>query len=307
VTAARVSVVMVAYGNADRIGPRVRSLVEDPLVREVIVIDHGTDGSGDLAAAAGATVHRDPSNPGFGAGMNSAVARSSAPFIVLMNPDADLAIGAVAAGLAALDDDSTVAATQGLITAEATGDLERSGGDELGPVDLLGRAVGAKRLLSIPAMAALVARLGIVAHHVNRGTEEPRFVDGLASTATLYRRTAFEQIGGYDERYFLYGEDLDLCRRVRAAGWNLLYLPMPWATHEGGASASNWWNRELRWWEGTMQFAAQWWTPQAFRRGQVAAVIMALRMAAVRPRQAATAWQALVVRPGSLRKRVRQG
>ena len=64
---------------------------------------------------------------------------------------------------------------------------------------------------------------------------------------------------GFDERYFLYGEDLDLCRRLRDAGWRLVATPETWAVHQSGASATTTWDRELSWWEGTLLFAHTHW------------------------------------------------
>ena len=98
--------------------------------------------------------------------------------------------------------------------------------------------------------------------HVERVPSAAEDVETLAAVSILVRRDAFDAIGGFDERYFLYGEDLDLCRRLRGAGWRLVSLPVAWASHHSGASASGWWDRELRWWEGTMQFAAHWWATE---------------------------------------------
>ena len=52
----------------------------------------------------------------------------------------------------------------------------------------------------------------------------------------LVRRSVLEQLGGWDERFFLYGEDVDLSRRIRDAGWELLYVPEAAVRHAGGGS-----------------------------------------------------------------------
>ncbi|MFN8050904.1 MAG: glycosyltransferase family 2 protein [Acidimicrobiales bacterium] len=301
-----VDVAMVAFGNVDRIEQRVRGLRSYGVDGRVIVVDHGDDGSGAAAARAGATILHDPTNPGFGAGINRAVAASTAEYVLLMNPDADLTRIAIAAGLEALAADPSAGAAQGLIRTEATGDLERSGGRELRPIDLLGRALGAKRLLSVGFVARLARSLG-AAHQVDRGTDAVVAVETIAATAMLIRREAFDSIGGFDERYFLYGEDLDLCRRLRAAGWTLLYLPTPWAEHECGGSAANWWERELRWWEGTLQFAAQWWGTGAFARAVGAAALMTVRLSIASPRRAGLAARALLRSPLATRGESNRG
>jgi GT2 family glycosyltransferase len=54
----------------------------------------------------------------------------------------------------------------------------------------------------------------------------------------MIRREALEQVGLLDERFFIYGEDLDLCHRFRSAGWRLVFSPEATAIHYGGASSS---------------------------------------------------------------------
>ena len=65
----------------------------------------------------------------------------------------------------------------------------------------------------------------------------PRAVDWVSGACALVRRSALEQIGGWDEGFFHYGEDVDLCRRLRAAGWRVWYEPSAQAVHVGGVSA----------------------------------------------------------------------
>lgn len=302
-----VDALMVAYGSASRVASSVHRLRAEPKVGRIIVVDHGTDGSGDLARAAGATVVEDPSNPGFGAGVNRAAAGSDATFLLLMNPDAELCPGALEVGLAALAADPAVVAVQGTIRQSTTGAPERSGGRELRAVDLWGRALGARRLLAVRGAAAVVGRIGAVRHQVDRIPTATAEVEQLAATATLVRADAFRRVGGFDERLFLYGEDLDLCRRLRASGGRLLLLPDEWARHENGASSAGWHERELRWWEGTLQFAARWWDDGALRRAKGAALVMAVRLVAHRPSSRRQVWDALVRCPAAVRREVRRG
>lgn len=65
----------------------------------------------------------------------------------------------------------------------------------------------------------------------------PAEPDWLSGACLLVRRTALELIGGFDERFFMYSEDVDLCRRLRGAGFGIVYEPSAVARHQGGASA----------------------------------------------------------------------
>jgi GT2 family glycosyltransferase len=296
-TAAPVDVVVVAYGNRDAIEHCIQRVWRLRGVNNIVVVDHGTDGTGDLAEAMGARVIRDPGNPGFGAGQNRGVAATTAPYVLLLNPDAVPEPEGVAAGVALMEVDPTVAAVQGVITNRATGSPERSSGRELGPVHLFGRAVGARRLLQYAPVRALARRVGVVADHVERVPETPTEVDSLAATAVVVRRDAFEEVGGFDESYFLYGEDLDLCRRMRRAGWSLVAVPDQFAWHEGGASAASSTERELTWWRGTMRFAALWWTETAWCAALLSATIAWLHLSARDVRVSSRAWRELVREP----------
>ena len=293
---------IVTYGNAEVIEALVREVAALPPIAEVVVVDHGDDGSADRAEAAGARVLRDPTNPGFGAGQNRGRDATAAPYLLLLNPDAEPVPGAIESGLEYLEAHPGVAAVQGVIENTVTGLPERSAGDELTWMHLLGRAIGARPLLGIGWVTSLAARMGTFRDHVRRVPEEPEPVEVLAGTAVLARRVALDAVGGFDEDYFLYGEDLDLCHRLRQAGWTLTALPEPWARHRSGASSGSWWGRELRWWEGTMGFAARTWTTAAFSGALGAAALQWVRMLVVRPAGWREAGRSLLAGPVKIRR-----
>jgi N-acetylglucosaminyl-diphospho-decaprenol L-rhamnosyltransferase len=297
-----VDVVVVAYASEDLIARSVGSVIDLDEVRSVVVIDNGDGRSAKVAVALGVRTLLRPDNPGFGAGQNTGAAVGTAPFLLLLNPDAALEPGALAAGLAALRDHS-VGAVQGVVASDASGEPERAAGRELGAVHLLGRALSARALLRSRVVRLLARRVPSFRDHVERVPTAAEDVETLAAVSILVRRDAFEGIGGFDERYFLYGEDLDLCRRLRGAGWRLVSLPVAWASQHSGASASAWWDRELRWWEGTMQFASQWWGTGAFLGALSAGGVMWVRLGVTRPRSAGVALRALIGRPMRLRQR----
>jgi GT2 family glycosyltransferase len=297
-----VDVVIVAYRNGDALVRALDALATEPLVRSIAVVDHGDGTDAAAAAARGAAVHHDPANPGFGAGQNAGVARTTAPYVVLLNPDAELTPGALAAGVAMLEDRPEVAAVQGVIVGRRTGRPERSQGDAPGPVQLLGRALRLKALLALAPVRALARRVPAVRDDVERVPLTTSDLDNLAATAPLVRRAAYDDVGGFDERFFLYGEDLDLCRRWRRAGWALVALPTPWAVHDEGASSASGWEREIQWWRGTMRNAARWWPTGAWRLGLLAAILRSATLAVRRPRRARQAWRAMVAEPRADRR-----
>jgi GT2 family glycosyltransferase len=281
---ARLDVTVVAYHGADLVERCLASTRHLAGLGTLVVVDHGDGRCAELARAAGAIGLTDPTNPGFGAGQNRAVAATSSPYVLLLNPDAELDPAGVAAGLLHLDAHPDVAMVQGVVTSDRTGRPERSAGRSLGPLHLLGRAL-ALRGLARHVPARLVGALGL-ADQVDRVPAHPTEVETLAATAVLVRASAFAAVGGFDTSYFLYGEDLDLCRRLRAAGWRLVNLPLPWARHRDGATSGGRVRRELHWWHGTLQFAAREWSAPAWAAARVAGAIEAIRLLAAGPRQA---------------------
>lgn len=290
-----VDTVIVAYGNEDVIVSAVASA--KALGGDVVVVDHGDGAAATLAARTGAITIVDPANPGFGAGQNRGVKETSAPYVLLCNPDAEIDPPAIVRGAEYLDVHPGVAAVQGVIVNRSTAQPERSSGVALRPVHLVGRALGARRLLALPAVRAVARRSPALRDHAERAPAGPTEVESLAATVVLVRRSAFEDVGGFDTSYFLYGEDLDLCRRLRRAGWALVALPERWAVHESGGSADSTVSRELHWWRGTMQYAARWWTLGEWAVALLAASVRALRLSVSSPADAASAWSALVVAP----------
>lgn len=296
------AVTIVAYNGADSIAGVVAAARGLAGCTRVVVVDNGADGAGAVAEAAGAEVIARPDNPGFGTAQNVAVARCDEPFVLLLNPDAEpVGDEPLARGISLLVERPDVAAVQGAVINIATGVVERSMGRSLGPVHLYGRAIGARRWLGSRVGRLLARRVG-AADHVARRPDAPIEVETLAATAILVRRDAFAAVGGFDERIFLYGEDLDLCRRWREAGFRLVGLPDDWVRHESGGTADSSWDREVAWWEGTLQFAARWWTPMAWWGVVPAVLLQALVLVIERPSRRREVWRALLRRPLAFRR-----
>jgi N-acetylglucosaminyl-diphospho-decaprenol L-rhamnosyltransferase len=295
-----IDTVLVAYNSDDVIGPAVRRAAE--LGGRTVVVDHGDGHSAVLAAALGAVAIHNPSNPGFGTGQNRGISFTASEFVLLCNPDAEIVPAAVFAGADLLRTRPDAAAVQGVVVNRGTGQPERSAGVEVGPVHLVGRAIGAKALLRRPWVLALARRSATLHDHVDRVPDGPVEVDSLAATAILVRRSAFVAVGGFDESFFLYGEDLDLCHRLRAAGWKLLGIPDVFAVHASGGSADSGWNREANWWRGTLQFGAGGWSGRAWTVAILAATLCWARLALRSPEHAPAAFKGMVLDPMRVRR-----
>ena len=287
-----VDVIIVAHGSVSLLDRCIESLAAEGVSLRVTIVDNGADLCPGALPPSVDVIHQ-PFNTGFGTAQNAGVRAGSAPFLLILNPDACMTSGALASGLAYLSAHPRVGAVQGTVR-NADG-YDRSHGIQLRPIHLLGRALGLRWLKSFAAVRQLSRRVRLLRDHVARSVESPVDVEWLAATALLIRREAFEDVAGFDERFFLYGEDLDLSRRLVAAGWRLVALPCDWAFHLGGMSTNSA-DREILWWRGTLLYTTLWWTPLQRAAAVLAAGIAAARLVVRNPRAAVKAFKAVVGR-----------
>jgi GT2 family glycosyltransferase len=226
-TAPRVSAIVVSYESRDELGACLASLAA-PGVETIVVDNASRDGSADLVAREhpDARLLRNRSNAGFGRGCNQGAALAGAPYLLFLNPDARLEAGALDALARVLEED----AGAGVVG-------PRTLNDDGTPQVSFGPALG---LLSEWRQRRLVrgvrARDPEVLRRVEAMTSAAAEPDWVSGSCLLVRRRAFEQVGGFDEAFFLYEEDVDLCVRLRAAGWRVRFEPGAVVRHALGRS-----------------------------------------------------------------------
>lgn len=254
-------VVVVTYHSADHVGRCLERVRHWDRCGRVIVVDNASaDNSVDVAALYADEVIRQPVNHGFGSGQNVGVERVSTARFLALNPDALVHGAGLDAGLDELDRHDGVAMTQGVIRRAIDGEPERTHGPEPGLAELASHRLQVDRLLGEAAKRRVAAGLG-KRYYGDRTPEVPTATPFLAMVAPMLRTAAFRAVGGFDERYFLYAEDVDLGVRLRQAGWELRALPIDWAEHVGGASSSGRaGERERHWRRGHARLAATHWS-----------------------------------------------
>ncbi len=257
---ASVDVVVVTYNSADDVTKCLAAVRGIPAVESVTVVDNdSTDASVAVSRSLADAVIPLDHNIGFGAAQNVGADRGTAPHVLILNPDAVIDPIALTRGLAHLQAHPQVAAVQGEIRRAEDGGLERSSGPEPGLADFASRVLRLRERLGEQRLSSLARRCG-VAYFADRSVTAAAEVDFLAAVALLIRKDALRDVAGFDERFFLYAEDIDLCARLRGAGWRLHALPGPWATHVGGASSAS--DRGLqrrRWWDAHLLLVERHW------------------------------------------------
>lgn len=202
----QVLVIIVNYNGGSSLVDCVASVIAQDVPAMTVVVDNGsTDGSESTIHGVfpEVTVRMAPHNPGFGTAVNLAVAENQGQVIVVLNPDIVLGAGCLSEAVSAL----------------------RARPGVVGPV------------LRLSASGSIEA--GSTINHAGMPTVQaagkpPLYLPGCALVTS---RSIFERVGGFDERYFLFVEDVEFCWRVLLAGFDVSIAPDAHATHEGGGSA----------------------------------------------------------------------
>jgi N-acetylglucosaminyl-diphospho-decaprenol L-rhamnosyltransferase len=218
----RADVVVVAYHSSEVIAGCVESVRSDPAAGHVYVVNNSPGAAVGIHPGQDVTVLEPGVNLGFGRGVNFARSNISSPFVAIVNPDIAMETGTLTKCVAYLHAHSGVAIVSPRVF--VSGNLFRT--SERDPSFL--------RYMSYPL--GLGARLGVerpLDDHYE--THETAAVNGAFLVA---RAAALDEVGWFDESIFLFGEELDLCRRLRASGHRVVYLSEGRVDHVDGHSTS---------------------------------------------------------------------
>ncbi len=246
--APRIDVIVVCWNDKDKITIALESVFALPEVQaapdfvNVVVSDNGsTDGSrAFLRERYGERLQivENGENLGFAAACNRAFAATSADYVFLLNPDAELKPGALAAIVSFMDAHSRCGIAGSRIY-NYDGSVQQSVGefDTWSGAFLRSSAWG-----EWPPFARFAN--GASLRGWNYDTE--RRVDLAIGAALAIRRAMIAEIGSFDERFFLYHEEVDFAKRAANAGWETWFVPGSEAVHEGEGSAKGQYSVEAR-------------------------------------------------------------
>jgi GT2 family glycosyltransferase len=231
----RADVVIINYRSYDDLTRCLASLEADQeSIASIVVVDHDSNlADADRIRARFPSTLLIPrtTNGGFAAGVNLGARQTSGSFLLLLNPDCHVVPGACARLIERLTT-RTDAGVVGPRILNADGSVQASA--RRFP-DLTTAIAGRSTWLTRVLPGNPLSRRNLPAR--DEHLSEPVDVDWVSGACMLVRRSAFDALQGMDERFFLYWEDADFCRRLKAAGWKTVYDPSIEIVHTGGQSS----------------------------------------------------------------------
>ena len=234
-TEAEWAAVVINYEAGPALRDCVRSLLADTSAGgppHVVVVDNGSS-DGSAAEVAGSlpavTILHPGANLGYARAANLGIAATDAAVVAVCNPDLEVTEGAAAALVRRLVSESDLG---------AVGPMIRNTDGTIYPS---ARSVPQVRDAIGHGLLGLVWRTNPFTRRyrqLDADPRRPRDVDWVSGAAVWLRREALATVGGWDERYFMYVEDVDLCWRLRQRGWRVAYEPDAVITHVQGATTA---------------------------------------------------------------------
>jgi hypothetical protein len=219
------SIILVSWNTRDLIRDCLGSIFRHPpdFPWQAIVVDNASqDGSPELVSREFPAVQliRNPSNLGFAAANNQGAGTASGRYLLFLNSDTLVHAGTLA-GAVAFMEQHPEAGVMGCRTLNADGSLQATAFAFPGKFRVFAYVSGLNRIFKL-----------------SRFTDHSvlRTADYVQGSFLIMRKGLYDDCGGFDEHFFLYAEEVDLCLRVKAAGFSVYYFPAVSITHHGGGS-----------------------------------------------------------------------
>lgn len=227
-----VSVVIVNWNAGRQLLECINSVNQygTPLVSEIIVVDNGSRDASEsfVERLPNVKLLRAGENLGFGKACNRGAQHATSEYLLFLNPDAVLYADTLSKILTYMEDPANAkVGICGVQLLDETGRVSRSCTRFPSPLGFVAHAIGADRI--VPRLGHFMAEWD---------HEQTRQVDHVIGAFFLVRRELFERLCGFDERFFVYLEDLDFSFRAHQAGWHSVYLADTQAFHAGGGTSN---------------------------------------------------------------------
>jgi GT2 family glycosyltransferase len=226
---APIAVVIVNYNTREHLRACLATVLSETPSEVVVVDNASSDGSVEMVQAdyPDVVLHANETNVGYGAAANQAIASCAAKYILLLNADTLLQSGALRA-LSTYLDLHPPAAIVGPRLANPQGKQQPSCHPFPTPLNTL---------VHMSMLNELIGHVPFLRnHYLNPPPRRAKAVPWVHGAALAIRREPFEMVGGFDEAFFMYSEEVDLCYRLHDTGWQIHFAPVTTVVHVGGIS-----------------------------------------------------------------------
>jgi len=227
-----VSVIVVSWNVLPLLRQCLESLIDEPDVREVVVVDNAsTDGTCEEIENRFPAVKLlcSRENLGYAGGINAGAKLAGGDYFLFLNPDTRLMPGAIATMLRVLEHDGTVAVVAPRLELP-DGSIQPSRRRFPSLATLLVESTPMQRNWVFRRLMRRFYCLDRVASHAQE-------VDWAEGACLLVRAEALAETGGMDQGFFMYSEEVDLCRRLKQLAWRVVYEPSARVVHYHGRSS----------------------------------------------------------------------
>ncbi|MFO1039748.1 MAG: glycosyltransferase family 2 protein [Geminicoccaceae bacterium] len=243
--APRLSIVIVSYNGGRLVLDCLQSIRDNPPDQpfEAIVVDNASrDRSADDIAARFPEVRllRLPKNLGLTGGFNAGLREARGDLVLSLDSDTEVRPGAIDLILATMESDPTIGAC-GATLIYPDGTPQRTARRFPHPMNGL---FGRRSVLTRVFPDNRFSRRYLMSEH--ESDTDPYDVDTLSTACMMIGRPVVEQVGGYDEGFFVYWSDTDWCRRIKLAGWRILSVPQSVVVHNENLKARHRAGRRVR-------------------------------------------------------------
>lgn len=236
---AELAIIIVNWNGGELLRRCLASVREFPpsISYEVVVVDNDSkDESREWLRTLGDSIRliENSENEGFGKANNVAFAATNSPYLFLLNSDAEVKAESIDKLLATINSDSKIGVA-GPKLLNPDGTLQASvWQNPTTPFELLANAFRLYRFM--PKRKRAERLLGYHWDHSYR-----RNAHLLSGAALLVKRQVIDEVGGFEERFHMYGEDTEWCLRIVRAGWSMVFEPTAVVVHHGGGSSAKRW------------------------------------------------------------------
>jgi N-acetylglucosaminyl-diphospho-decaprenol L-rhamnosyltransferase len=236
------SIVIVNYKSEKYLTKCISSIKEKVLGvdHEVIIVNNDEEKKLEAKLPKDMRLINSGGNIGFGAACNLGAKSAKGEILCFLNPDTEIVSENIDELLKKLEDNKKVAVIGPRLVTENGKTQWWCAGKDFSIWQLFKNNVG------------------VIDSKKIWESEKEILADWVSGAALLAKKEVFEKIGGFDERYFMYAEDMDLCRRIRALGFNVLYAPQFVVLHKCGKSRDSVLRQKMQFFKSSLRYLIKW-------------------------------------------------